>query len=292
MKISTIIPTIGRKTLPKVVSAIIHCRRFEELQSEIIVVFDGKKTTPFLKQEEEILKQVQNERLLFIETKTKSYSGGARNLGLEKATGDIIAFLGDDTIPTAQWLEKIESFHTRYPDEKDALLGKISWTPELASKPFYQWLEDYAQFAFKSIAKHGVDWRHFYTSNVSVKKSLIETDRFSSEFQGWGFEDIEFGYRLAKKGMQLHFDHTCEVLHDHQQTLENFLEKTRNMRKNAHIFESMHPEIHILPRGFKLITLQFLIWSASILSPFSQKLRWMVAWKKAWIGIDKTRDQF
>ncbi len=277
MKISIIIPTIGRtEKLEKVLQGISECTNFGIINPEILVIFDGKKTKEFLNFEAAF------QCIKFYETRKKSGASKARNIGIDKSNSDIIAFIGDDTIPTKSWLQKIVDFHSKHPKSNIGLLGKISWTSELAKDSFHQWLENHAQFSFKKIKKQGTNWRNFYTSNISIKKSFIENERFSEEFSGWGFEDTEFGYRMQKKGLKLLFDKNYEVLHDHPQTLKKVLQNTKNARKNAKIFESLHPELIILPRGKKLFLLRMAIIFSAIPALFSQEIRWWRIWKKAW----------
>ncbi len=272
MKLSLIIPTIGRETLTQVLQGVRDCAGFEEIQPEVIVVFDGVGTRHALS-----LPKVK-----ILETKRHFGVSAARNVGIENATGDILVFLGDDTIPTKSWLRKIYDFHISHPDPKRGLLGMVSWTPELMADPFHRWLLNHAQFAFGSIKSHGANWRHFYTSNVSVKRSLVGETRFPENFQGWGFEDILFGFDLFEKGLTLDFDETCKVLHDHPQTLSQVLANTRNARKNAEILER-RMGIHIRPRGFRRFALQAVILFSVLLLPFSKKISWWREWKKAWI---------
>ena len=276
MKLSIIIPNDGRSTLREVLTGIINSKNFIKIHPEIIVVRDAVEGPLFAELEQEF------PHVTFIATKEKSYAGGARNLGLDMAKGDVIAFLGDDTIPRADWLERVSDFHELHPQKEKALLGKVSWTAEFAQDPFHIWLENNAQFAFKSIAKKGVDWRHFYTSNISLKKELIDTERFSDKFTGWGFEDTEFGYRLYQKGMKVSFDSKCEVIHDHEQEEDQVWAQTRNARKNAIVFEMMHSEVSLIPRGGKLFLLKTLILLSHLIP--TQKMKWWREWKKAWIN--------
>lgn len=277
MKISIIIPTIGRSTLREVLFGVMNSQSFEKIDPEIIVVRDAVEGEFLAKQEKDFPK------VKFLCTLEKAYAGGARNLGIEKSTGEVIAFLGDDTIPQSDWLERVMSFHSAKKNKDDVLLGKVSWTPDLAKDNFHHWLENNTQFAFSSIEKEGADWRHFYTSNISLKKELIGNDRFSDKFVGWGFEDTEFGYRLFKKGMKISYDAKCEVLHDHKQKISNVWEQTRNARKNAEVFESLHPEISLIPRGKKRVLLKIAIF-LSYLIP-AQKMKWWRKWKRSWLGL-------
>ncbi|MBT6831843.1 glycosyltransferase family 2 protein [bacterium] len=279
MKISIIIPTLGRPTLPKVLEGIFACRNFEKFQPEILVIVDGKHDQNF----EKLIKKFE-QRIRILETQKSAGASGARNSGIENATGDVVVFIGDDTIPTAEWLVRLERFHRINPEREAALLGKVSWTPELATDKFHRWLENHAQFAFRAIEKSEADWRHFYTSNISVKKSLIGDDRFSEKFIGWGFEDIEFGFRLGEKSLKLSYDRDCEVLHEHRQTPEQVWKNTKNSRKNALIFEELHPELEVLPRGNRRKILKLVLLVALFFAPFWKPAQWWYDWKKSWLG--------
>ena len=251
--VSIIIPTLERPSLQDVLDGIKACEGYEDIVPEILV------------------------------TKNKTTSR-ARNKGLDHASGDIIVFLGDDTIPKKDWLQKVVAFHETHPEPEAVLLGKVSWPEKLAADPFHQWLEQNAQFQWQKLKKQNNSYHFFYTSNISLKKSFIDEEHFSDDFVGWGFEDTEFGYRLSKKGMQLFYDETCEVLHDHEQTLEGVIKNTKLARKNAEIFEKLHPEVNILPRGLKKIILQITL----ILSwpfQFLPRVRWWRKWKKAWANV-------
>ncbi len=282
MKISIIIPTIGRiEKLENVLKGILSGKNTKKINPEILIIFDGEKSTEFL----EFEKKIQNKNIKFLEAEKKSGAATARNIGIENATGEILVFIGDDTIPAEDWLDEVHTFHTKHPEKNIGMLGKVSWVARLAKDPFYQWIENYPQFDFKNIKKNGADWRHFYTSNVSIKKALVGHEKFPEAFSGWGFEDSEFGYRLQKKGLKLIFNEQCRVLHDHLQSLEDVLKNTRNSRKNAELFENLHPEIKILPRGIKLLGLKLAIFGALIISPFSPETYWWKEWKKAWVGM-------
>ena len=180
------------------------------------------------------------------------------------------------------------------------LLGKVDWTAELASDLFHQWLLDHAQFDYKSLKAGNLEsmkanWRYFYTSNVSLKSEFIGDLRFSDQFKGWGFEDIEFGYRLGTQvhnkrtstlvGMDLHYDEACRVLHDHPQKLDQVLANTRNGRQNALVFEGLHKDVKILPRGLRLFALKFILFFLALIPSklLPKSLFWWREWKKSWI---------
>lgn len=296
MKISVIIPTVGRQTLKAVLGALFSSKKFDQIRPEIIVVFDGDISASYSGLDPEsttyqdlIKSWIPNKfwddnRIKVLETGQKTYAAGARNFGLQHATGEVIVFIGDDTIPVNNWLHKLHAWHQSHPEPTAALLGHVAWVDRLAGDPFHQWLEQKALFDYARL-EGGTKptWRHFYTSNVSVKRALLGEEKFSTEFQGWGFEDSELGYRLAGHGMQLNYDGDLIVQHDDEQTLEGLISRTKQARANATVFERLHPEVHLLSRGWKKLLLQLTIIKWTPLK-FIPRVKWWLGWKKAWLG--------
>jgi len=275
MKLSIIIPTLGRSTLKPVLESLFMSKKITQYEVEILVVFDGDCPSTFF---------VDDERVKILETKDKVYASGARNLGLSEATGDVVAFLGDDTLVDPYWLHYTMVWHQQYPQTTDALVGRVFWAPPLDKDPFHLWLEAHAQFDFKRLDRgHQPNWRHFYTANISLKRSFIGMERFSDAFVGWGFEDTEFGYRLSKKGLKLFYEPSILVWHDDEQSFNRLLDQTKSARANAIVFERLHPEISLLPRGFKRFILkELVVWSGFF--EFLPSVKWWRAWKKNWLG--------
>ncbi len=281
MKISIIIPTIGRQTLLNVLVTLIY-KNSSNIKLQIIIIFDGKETKDYKKIKQRFCNIAEID---WKQTNHKVGAAGARNLGINYATGEIIAFLGDDTIPEKNWLKHVYDFHKKFPEPEIALLGKVSWTNQLMTDPFHRWLDSGVQFNFKLLEYNSPDYRFFYTSNISLKKLFIKKMRFRTCFKGWGFEDTEFGYRLEQKGLKIIFNKLCIVYHDHPQNIDDLKKNSKSARKNAIIFNNLHPEVSILPTTFKYYLLRFLISSSWIFSFFSKKITWWRIWKKIWIGI-------
>jgi GT2 family glycosyltransferase len=277
MDISIIIPTIGRKTLSIVLQSILKMQDFSKKKVEIIVIGDGNFSR------KSILRKGKFKSVKFFSTGKNIGASRTRNLGIEQAVGDIIAFIGDDTILDKMWLKETIHFHKKNPAKNYALLGKINWVDKFKKDPFYKWLNNYAQFSFRKIQLHGAKWNNFYTSNVSLKREFLGEDRFFAGFSGWGFEDSELAYRLYKKGMNLIYNPKVIVYHDHKQTIDDVVRNFQNARKNAEIFEKLHPELHIIPRGHKLEILKKMIKIAKFFAPIIPQAEWWYKWKKAWI---------
>lgn len=286
MKLAIIIPTIGRATLNKTLKALVP--QIKETQHSLYLSYDGLSTDLNFKK---IQSQYNASNIYFLSTnQIRSGASNARNIALEKAlpNSDIIAFLGDDTAPAEDWLQKTIQWHTENPKENQAVFGRVYWIPELQQDPLHVWLENNTQFDFKNLDNgRQPDWRHFTTSNLSLKSSILQNplNLFNTTFKGWGFEDGELGYRLqTQKNFQITYNPSIKVFHDHPQDFNKVLQNLHNARKNAYIFQKLHPELRILPTGIKKIVLFKISFFGFFIPKFiSSKVYWWSRTKLVWL---------
>ena len=159
---------------------------------------------------------------LRLHTQAQSGPAAARNRALADARGEISLFLGDDTRPLGDMLDCHRRFHERFPDEHEALLGRVEWAREPPPTELMAWLEDSGiQFGFGILERQmgrdrRVPGRFFYTSNVSAKTAFLRRHNgFDEEFRAAACEDTEFGERLEAAGMRLAYDSDAVVEHEH-----------------------------------------------------------------------------
>lgn len=87
-------------------------------------------------------------------------------------------------------------------------------------------------------------WTFFITRNVSVSKKLLEQVKgFNEDFQGWGYEDWELGYRLYKHGVKFIEDPT--ILNYHQEHPYSKVDRKKEQMSNYSLFVTLHPEIEV-----------------------------------------------
>jgi glycosyltransferase involved in cell wall biosynthesis len=105
---------------------------------------------------------------LITERKRSSYS--ARNRGLQEATGGIIAFTDSDCVPSADWLNEIESAMAG-PDA-----GIVVGNYQAARQSFLlSMLEDYENEKNDYVFTSGVKELYYgYTRNMAVRKVLFD----------------------------------------------------------------------------------------------------------------------
>jgi glycosyltransferase involved in cell wall biosynthesis len=54
--------------------------------------------------------------------------------------------------------------------------------------------------------------KHVFTSNLLVRRDVFEANHFDERFRGWGWEDVEWGMRVARNHPILHIDNPATHL--------------------------------------------------------------------------------
>lgn len=119
-----------------------------------------------------------------------------RNSGLARATGDVVVFLDGDMEVVPGFLAAHAAAHGR-PDA--VVLGEIRTSPEIPRTGFVEYVD--SRGVRKVAPGEEIPPRYFLTGNCSVAHPLLErAGGFDEEFDEYGGEDTEMGYRLAAHG--------------------------------------------------------------------------------------------
>jgi glycosyltransferase involved in cell wall biosynthesis len=87
-----------------------------------------------------------------------------------------------------------------------------------------------------------LSWRQFVTGNASLsREEMLAAGGFDEGFRGYGFEDYELGYRLARRHVPFVFDPTAINYHWHPVTFEADLARKREAGRAAVYFATRHP---------------------------------------------------
>lgn len=166
----------------------------------------------------------------------------ARNLGIREAAGEVLLFTGDDMLPEKGLLSAHAAFHAARPAASAAMLGFAAWDPRVRPSPFARWLENGGpQFGFGRFAP-GAKVRAFWTANLSVKKNfLLEHGVFDEDFAAPAGEDVELGFRLQEKGLEITYEPAAAVRHFHRVTFSSYCRR-QELAGGAHrLFLQKHP---------------------------------------------------
>ena len=260
MLASVVIPTFDRlEDLRRVVAAVQAEAECFGGGVEIVVVDDGSDDGTW-----EWLSARAAESGLNVLRQKNSGPAVARNRGVEIATGDIVLFLGDDTVPQPGWLAAhFEEHRMARNAGLLAVLGYTSFPPEFDS-PFARFINEYgAQFGYSIIEDPTeVPFNFFYTSNISLPREILERlGGFREDFPAAAWEDIEFAYRAVGQGLRLRYQPRARTLHYHRVLPRTFCSRQRTSGISAAIFAGLHPELEDflgLPRVARRLPLRHL----------------------------------
>ena len=181
----------------------------------------------------------------------RSYS---RNVGIEKNTGEIIVFCDADRYPCADFLQRHLDFHRKKLVPKIVCIGgvyeNISKSPyDLSKKQIIRPATYYSTirnlFDADGECMSAVPWISTLSGNMSISKTTAQ--KFDEDFQGWGFEHFEFGYRLFKSGYQFVLNDMAKNYHiAHKRGTNQYRD---SMINSLEVFLRKHPDYEIFQFG-------------------------------------------
>lgn len=290
MRFSIVIPTYNRSEKLGASLQALFDQQYDTSQYEILVIDDGSQDDT-----QEVLQKLAKKSPVPLKVfhQPNSGQGVARNNGIEAALGEIVLFLGDDIIATPDLLKEHDRVHHAHLEENAACLGFITWHPKLSVSPLMRFMERGGvilgrfgghQFAYDLLrGKSTADHRFFYTSNISLKKNLLQRFKFDPWLSGYGWEDIELGYRLTKNAaLTIYYAPQAIAYHDHMMTERDFVNRMRAIGKSSHPFHRKYPELHRIPSRRKQFILRMLSAPVSLklIKPLSQNLYFYALSKK------------
>ena len=191
---SVVIPTYNRKPI------LIKClQALENQQSdklikgyEVIVVDDGSTDRTL----EWLAENATQFPHLITFSQVHQGPAAARNLGVQQAKGDTIIFIDSDLVVTEKFLQA----------HANALAKGVE---KIGSDRLftYGWVINTANFDNPTAEPYKItdfSAAYFATGNVAISRQwLEEAGLFDTQFQLYGWEDLELGVRLKKLGLKL-----------------------------------------------------------------------------------------
>ena len=235
-RLSVVIPTYNRKhILSKALEGYL-AQSAPHLIHELLVVDDGSTDDT----ESAVLEYARRApfRVRYLKQSNKG-PAAARNYGIREAQSDLLLFTDSDIIPQHGLVEQHLAWHNKHPRIATAVLGYVTWWPEMNATPFMRWYGEEALFAYRRFGGTGeVDCRYFYTCNLSLKTEFLRTcGLFDEDFKNAAYEDTELGYRLKNKGLRLLYDPSAIAYHHQFFSFEDACRKAANASEGLRLFE-------------------------------------------------------
>lgn len=164
----------------------------------------------------------------------------ARNTGLTAATGALVLLSDADVTADASLVERHLNAQRDYPGSvvvgqqfmvDDPELGQAGGRPCLNPS----WPRG-----------KRLSWRQFVTGNASLaRQRLADSGGFDENFRGYGYEDYELGYRLARSGAAFVFEPGAVNFHHHPVAFEQELVRKEEAGGAAVHFAKCHPSVRL-----------------------------------------------
>ncbi len=290
MFISVVIPTYNRlPILEKCLKALENQKLTDDKIAgyEIVVVDDGStdNTLSWLAENKNHLPHVK------IWQQDHQGPAAARNLGVEKAEGDIIIFIDSDLVVTPVFLQSHAS----------ALVG--GWESSGNDRIFtYGAVINTCNFDNPTSEPYKItdfSAAYFATGNVAIAKHWLEkAGLFDTGFQLYGWEDLELGVRLKELGLKLIKCPSAVGYHWHPpfnlSQIPNLIDKEIQRGRMGVLFYRKHPtwEVRLM---IQMTPLHRILWGLlSLGGTLNEKtmaplLQWLIDRGKPQLALEIAR---
>ncbi len=238
--ISVIVPTFNRR------AKLERCLRALTLQSlsaqdfEVIVADDGSTDDT-----QSFLQSLRTPFRLHCLRQNNQGAGAARRMGVERARGEYLLLINDDTIAHIDLLREHLFKHRTGGEKNLAVLGTFEYESGARERAL-MWFLSTDPFMFPQLRmKAGTTYSapHFVTCNLSIARdAVLKCGSFDSSFRLG--EDSELGLRLAKAGTNIVYHPAARAWHDHlDMTMADMIGRARAygsvylqlLRKHPHL---------------------------------------------------------
>ena len=166
----------------------------------------------------------------------------ARNQGWRAARAPVVLFIGDDILADPDLVAEHLAFHAAHPRVEAAVVGHVRWADELRVTSLMVWLDNGIQADFGRLdAGAPAHWSDFVTSNVSIKREMLERvagfDEVNFPFL---YEDTDLGLRLHEAGMELHYEPAARAQHLHRPTVAEWKKRLAATARAERRFVELH----------------------------------------------------
>lgn len=272
--IAVVIPSHNRVELLKRTLGFLNEQTYPDWRYEVIVADDG--STDGTGEAVSILQKKVRYKLKYARQEHRG-PAAARNRGIKESESQFILFLGDDIFPRYDLIAQHMGLLAQHPE--CAILGYVEWCKDPQVSDFMRYLAPNGlQFRFNTIKNpNDCDFRHFYTSNISLGKQWFVEDIFDEDFPYGALEDAELSYRLKKKGLRIIFCKNALGYHCHRMTIDSFCERMRLTGISSVIMLKKHPNLRsvLLPVPASFAGPFFSILAGfALLKTLNKKLYW------------------
>lgn len=203
--VSIIVPTRGgAEHLPVLFEAL---RRQSTSDWEAVVVVDGD-VDGSERVSREAAAELPIRAVVFAHNRGRS---AALNAGFDAATGDVLVRCDDDMVPGPDYVRRHADAHDGRATGVVGLARNVY--PDTAYARVYgrDWDQQYRRDAYR--VDPSETW-HYWAGNCSVtRRTWTMVGPYDTGFRSYGWEDVDWGYRLSRVGVPIVLDPLLETEH-------------------------------------------------------------------------------
>lgn len=227
-QVSIIIPTNRSPEVLEPCLRSIAGQRFDPREIEVCVVFNGMGATPRWGAGAWPFRLVTG-------SVDEANIGAAKNLALERASGEWILLINDDVRLRPDFVTAHVATH-RGLHKPAMVLGLAKWQRYPDETVFDRLIQTTSMIFFYDRLKpyHWYNFRHAWNLNLSVARRYCESVRFDPELKPVNFDDLEWAFRMEREhGLRVWFEPAAVALHDHRYTLDGYLARETHLGRMA-----------------------------------------------------------
>lgn len=270
MKYSFVIPTYNNRVLLKnTLEALNYQISYGKKDYEVIVVDDGSSDDTF-----DYIQGINRNyslKYIYLERCADSCRARTRNQGWKQAKGEFVVFIDSDILVRRDYLKELTrcfslSKNIMVIGNRLMLNEAVQFSDIVSGVVFnkYQFdptkydLLEYRYFLYESTSYNSnaimCPWMQVYSCNLAIpRKWLKKVGGFDENFKFWGMEDLELGYRLYKRKLQLVINYRLETLHQYHGPRRDLViqpDKIKGYEVNIDYFINKHPDALRLSRKY------------------------------------------
>jgi len=229
--ISIVIPTRNNSSTIKYLLDSLKIQSFKDF--EVVIVDSSIDNTPIIASQYNFVKIIKCPPL---------GANLARNIGINNAKGEIIAFTDGDCRVEKDWLKNIYTFFKKNP-EIHVVGGSVYTAKELRGNIIADYYND-ALWPMMPIYSHEMEVKidNFHlirppnSNNLSIRKKIFENKLFFDENFRGGYEETELLWRILLRGYRVKVSPKICVEHFHTKSLSKLLKRAYNYGRGHYIF--------------------------------------------------------
>lgn len=205
-RLSVLIPFKGDDPIP-----LLAALSRDTCAAEIVILDDGSDD-PELSAEVEAAIGVLGLPARFVRLARNEGRSRGRNRLVSHARTDRFLFLDSDMLPDddhflGRWLHVIDA------EDPPVAFGGFSLkqVPPRRDQALHRSMAAHSD-CLDAAARSLTPEKHVFTSNLLVRRDVFEAEAFDESFIGWGWEDVEWGMRVARRWPIQHLDNPATHL--------------------------------------------------------------------------------